>query len=153
MCPPKPPPTCQPPPVRDGGAHAFALVLAHWALIGAGIIANGFVGEKVVRPRAGEYAAHVYKTAVAVPWILAFSRLHAARSGGEGSARRAWGVGATWLGLSAVFELLLGHYVFRSPWERLIADYRFWKGRLWVLVLMALLLGPPVAARGRESHR
>jgi hypothetical protein len=126
------------------------LVLAHWALIGAGIIANGVVGERLVRPRTGEYGAHLYKTAVALPWILAVSRLHARRTGGDGSAHGAWGVGLTWLGLSGGFELVVGHYVFRSPWERLIADYRPWRGRLWVLVLLALLLGPPAAAR---EHR
>jgi len=84
---PQPRSSDRPANMPDGGGTPPGLVLNHWALIGAGVIANGVVGEKVVRPRTGEYGAHLYKTAVAVPWILAVSRLHARRTGGEGSVR------------------------------------------------------------------
>ena len=119
-------------------------LLTHWALIGAGVVANGALGEKLVRPRTGEYAAHVYKSAAAVAWVLAVSRLYATRS--RASVRQAWEAGAAWLALSVAFEFLAGHYVFRTPWERLTADYRLRRGRLWPVVLLALLVGPPMAA-------
>ena len=40
------------------------------------------------------------------------------------------------------FEFLAGHYVFGNSWERLIADYNVFRGRIWILVLAANIFAP-----------
>jgi ABC-type Fe3+ transport system permease subunit len=107
------------------------------------IVANAAFSTLVLVPRIGEYANHVCKSVVAVLLILwafyliARTILHDRAIGDAGL------VGALWFGLTVLFEFIFGHYVFGNPWSRLLADYRFWEGRLWVLVLLADLIGPP----------
>jgi hypothetical protein len=62
---------------------------------------------------------------------------------------QALGVGLFWLLFTVLFEFGAGHYLFRNPWEQLLADYNIFKGRIWVLVLLATLFAPYWAARLR----
>jgi len=104
-------------------------------------ILNGALRQALLIPRFGEQIGHIVSTLllsalvfvaawVLVPWI----RLP--------TARDAWLVGFLWLLWTLAFEFLGGHYLFKSPWERLLADYNLAQGRIWVLVLMATLLAP-----------
>ena len=61
----------------------------------------------------------------------------------------AWRIGTLWLALTIAFEFLAGHYLFRVPWHRILADYNILNGRIWILVLIVTLLAP-VAAAFRE---
>jgi hypothetical protein len=47
--------------------------------------------------------------------------------------------------LTLAFEFLAGHYLFGHPWATLLADYNLARGRIWLLVLVATLLGPVLA--------
>ena len=51
-------------------------------------------------------------------------------------------LGVFWTALTIAFEFGFGHYVMGHPWERLLADYNILAGRIWVLVLATMLLGP-----------
>jgi hypothetical protein len=68
-----------------------------------------------------------------MPWI------------GPRQSADAWSVGALWLVLTLGFEFLVGHYVFRNSWEKLLADYNILQGRIWVLVPIITLLAPRLA--------
>ena len=39
-------------------------------------------------------------------------------------------IGLTWLALTLAFEFLAGHYLFGSPWSKLLADYDVRHGRI-----------------------
>jgi hypothetical protein len=56
-------------------------------------------------------------------------------------------VGASWLGLSVVFEFGFGRLVARDSWEELLRAYDLREGNLWPLVLAWLAIGPEVARR------
>ena len=51
-------------------------------------------------------------------------------------------VGTVWVALTVAFEFVAGHYVFGNSWERLIADYNVFRGRIWILVLLMNLFAP-----------
>ena len=51
-------------------------------------------------------------------------------------------MGVIWLGLTIMFEFGFGHFVMGHSWEKLLADYNLFQGRLWSLVLLSVLLGP-----------
>ena len=129
------------------------LALLLWLALAVLISASGFVGTLVVAPRVGEYPAHVYKTIVAIALVLLASHLYVRLTSRHGWSRAAWRAGLVWLTATVAFEFLAGHYLFGNPWEKLFADYLIWQGRLWVLLLIALLLGPPFMARRLHGQR
>ena len=52
------------------------------------------------------------------------------------------GSASMWLAMTLMFEFGAGHYLFRTPWSTLLADYNLLAGRLWILVLVATLTAP-----------
>ena len=63
------------------------------------------------------------------------------------STKEAFAIGVMWTGLTVLFEFGFFHYIMDEPWERLVANYDFSKGRLWPLVLMVQLVAPILVAR------
>ncbi len=53
-------------------------------------------------------------------------------------------VGALWLVLTLAFEFLAGHYLFKTPWSRILHDYDLVAGRVWPLLLLWIFLFPPI---------
>jgi hypothetical protein len=49
--------------------------------------------------------------------------------------------------LTILFEFVFGHYILGNSWEVLLADYRIWQGRLWMLVLICEAIAPVIMAR------
>lgn len=115
-------------------------------------VTNGTARNTLIAPRTGEYAGHVISTVsfctlsffvmwLLLPWIGPKSR---------GQVRQ---IGIAWLGSTVAFEFVAGRYVFGNSWEKLLADYNIFHGRLWIAVLFFQLFGPRGAAwlRGLKS--
>ena len=58
------------------------------------------------------------------------------------SSRQALLVGGIWLIMTICFEFIFGHYFLGHSWNRLLADYNLFKGRLWGLYLTAVMFVP-----------
>ena len=58
------------------------------------------------------------------------------------SGRQAWRIGILWTALTIVWEFCFGRLVMGHSWSRLLGDYAIWRGRLWSVVLLSLLLLP-----------
>jgi hypothetical protein len=63
------------------------------------------------------------------------------------TARDAWRIGAMWVALTLASEFLAGHYLFRNPWPRLLADDNVLRGRIWILVLITTAIAPWLVAQ------
>jgi hypothetical protein len=120
----------------------FGLAIVLWLIAAIVAVANGYLGNTVVATLLGDYGVHVYKSVVIIAVVFLLARLYAGRTRGVGWATAASGAGLLWLVLTITFEFIFGHYLFGNPWERLLADYRIWQGRLWPLVLLSDLLAP-----------
>ena len=120
--------------------------LAVWILLLGVAIANGALREMLLTPRLGDRAAHVLSTLMLSAAILAIAWLTIGWIGpaGPGDALLAGGL---WAALTLAFEFLAGHYLFRNPWSKLLADYNVRRGRIWPLVLVTSLLAPWLAYR------
>ncbi|HSB80695.1 MAG TPA: hypothetical protein VLM91_18085 [Candidatus Methylomirabilis sp.] len=128
----------------------FFRAAAVWFTLLAIAVAAGAVRTTLLQPRIGEHAAHVIGTLAGVaifavviwrtvPWIAPrFDRGQLVR------------VGIGWVAATVLFEFGFGRYVMGHPWSRLLADYNLLAGRLWVLVLLALLLMPVAAGEFRD---
>lgn len=124
--------------------------LLAWLGFAALAVACGALRVKLVEPLVGPAAGHVLGT-LAVCLLLfllirRFVRRIVWRSGASGPARLS-ALGGFWAALTIAFEFGFGHYVAGHPWERLLADYDLFAGRIWVLVLVVLGLGPLLASR------
>ncbi|MDQ3171761.1 MAG: hypothetical protein M3Q55_16625 [Acidobacteriota bacterium] len=122
-----------------------------WLGIAVLAVANGGFRDVVLLPRFGDSAARAMSTLMLSVVILVV----ATATIGWISPRPqldAWRIGVLWLSLTIAFEFLAGHYLFRVPWDRILADYNILNGRIWIVVLIVTLLAPAVAAfRGRVS--
>jgi len=119
-----------------------------WFVLLVMAVLNGSVRETLITPRFGAFTGHIISTVLLSAVILLVARVSISWIGARSTADALF-VGITWLGLTLAFEFLAGHYLFHSSWEKLLADYNIFQGRIWVVVLLATLLAPIWATRSR----
>jgi len=123
--------------------------LLAWLVLLALAVVNGAARETWLIPRIGGSAGHAASSLslsalifllswVAIGWI------------NPATARDAFLIGLAWLALTLAFEFIAGHYVFRKPWNELLADYDVLSGRMWVIVLVTTTLAPLLTANMRH---
>ena len=137
---------------RIGIGHEYAAAIGTWLLLLGVMTANGAFRELVLRPRLGDSAAEVLSALLGVVWVLGGSGLLVARHR-DWEPVMLWRIGALWTVLTLAFELLFGHYGMGQPWRSLLADYNLADGRLWPLVLLSVLMGPPFWGWWRSRAR
>jgi hypothetical protein len=112
-----------------------------WFVLLTVAVINGSVREALITPRFGGFAGHLISTVMLSAAIVFIAWMSIPWIGAETMAD-GFSVGLTWLVLTLAFEFLAGHYLFGSPWEKVLADYNIGQGRIWVLVLLSTLLAP-----------
>ena len=120
--------------------------IAVWLLLLVAAIVNGTVRQALLILWIGEQAGHIASTVLLAIAIFGIGWL------GTGwldiaSSKEAWFVGGVWLFLTLGFEFVGGHFLFGTPWSKLLADYDVTKGRIWILVLLVTTLTPPMVYR------
>ena len=124
--------------------RVFLLALAVWLLLFAVAFSLGAVRELLIAPAIGEQAAHVVGTLAFVAVLLGVTVAFVRRIRPRCSLTDLWLVGVLWLALTLAFEFLFFHYAAGKSWEVLLADYNVLQGRIWVLVPLTELFGPPL---------
>ena len=54
-------------------------------------------------------------------------------------------MGCIWIIMTILFEFVAGHYLFGNSWDKLIADYNIFKGRIWIFIPITTLISPYLA--------
>ena len=128
-----------------------ARTIIAWFVILLVAILNGGVREKFVRPQLGDFAAELVGAAVLslACFVAAMLVMSAAGPNWHGLALL---VALTWLLMTVAFEFGFFHYVAGRSWSELLAAYRFWEGRLWILVLISTLIAPFAAGKWLGSR-
>jgi hypothetical protein len=137
----------------DSGSHFPAHMNLRstlvWFLLLFLAVMNGGLRDALLTPRLGEFGGHIASTIVlcaamlVVTW-LTIGWIRPAKS------TEALLIGGGWVLMTVAFEFLAGHYVFRTPWARLLADYNLVDGRIWLLVLATSAFAPLIMARARN---
>lgn len=127
-----------------------------WLLLAIVAIANGIVRQATYGNIIPELAAHQVSTITAIAatgalvWLV--NRRWAIRSAAEAAT-----IGLAWLFLTVLFEFGFGHYVAGHDWNRLLADYNIFNGRIWSLFLVWIAVVPylvfSMTERGRKHVR
>jgi hypothetical protein len=120
----------------------YPLALGLWLGMLVIAVTNGYLGDTYIAPRWGDYRTHVYKTLSFLPVIFLFAWLYAGQTRGDLWLDNALFLGCFWVSLTILFEFVFAHYVLKTSWEILLADYRIWQGRLWSLVLISEAIAP-----------
>ena len=123
--------------------------LLAWLVFLALAVVNGAAREAWLIPRIGGSAGHAVSSLSLSALIFLLSWLTIGWIN-PATAREAFLIGLVWLALTLAFEFLAGHYVFRTPWKELLADYDVLSGRIWVLVLVTTTLAPLLTASMRH---
>src|SRR5438045_1860054 len=96
-------------------------------------VANGVLREATFGRVLGQRAAHAASGATAVAafagYFSALERRWPIPTTGDALA-----IGASWLGLTVLFEFAFGRLVAHESWRELLADYDLTEGRTWPLV-------------------
>ena len=103
-------------------------------------IVNGVVRE-VYKDEVGDRTAHYISTATLIV-LLALYFWILDRRWPLPTFPDALLIGLAWALLTASFDFGFGHYVDRKPWSELAGDYDLGAGRVWILVLAWVALGP-----------
>lgn len=121
--------------------------LLAWLGFAALAVACGAARVKLLQPLVGEQSAHVIGTLAVCALFLWLIGRFVAWTGAR-QTPRLLALGAFWTCATIAFEFGFGHYVAGHSWQRLLADYDITAGRVWVLVLLTVGLGPLWAGKG-----
>jgi len=119
----------------------FWFVLLALAILNAGIRENTY--KRILQPVIGKWAHQISALTAITMFFLAmfvfFSRLSVdySRSG-------MWAVGLMWMCMTFVFECVFGRLVRKSSWREILETYYFWKGELWIFVLLSVAVMPRI---------
>lgn len=118
-----------------------------WLLFLVLAIAGAAFREGVLTPRIGQAAAHVVGTVVVVALFLVVIAFTVRWVVPSMEPARLVQLGVGWTVLTVIFEFGFGRFVMGHQWSRLLDDYNVFAGRVWVLVLLTLLIGPWLIGR------
>jgi hypothetical protein len=125
-----------------------------WLLMIPVAILNGGLRQSVFVPAVGELRAHQLSvlTGSTAFFAVIYAMIH--REAPGKSDRWLLRLGGVWVTATVVFEFGFGHWVMGNSWNRLLADYNIFAGRLWTVVLAVIGVAPLAAKRlaTRRQH-
>lgn len=126
----------------------FLRALVVWLGLVLVAVTNGLVRESAIVPRLGVVRGGQLSAILLALGILLVTYF-TIRWIAPTDRRDAWRIGFTWLLLVLLFEfgLSLAQGISSSA---MLDEYKFWSGRLWVLVLLAATTAPFLTARLRQ---
>jgi hypothetical protein len=122
--------------------------LLSWLVLLAVAVANGALRQLAYPRSLGDLAARQISTGVGAValgvaiWLL-LRRWPIERAG------HAWATGVLWTALTVLFEAALVRGGGR-PWREVWAQYALWKGSLWPLLLLWILIAPRLLSAPRS---
>lgn len=125
----------------DRASLVWVLAACAWlSFAGIAVICGG-LRVRLLEPRLGEARAHVVGTLAVCVLLFAAMQPFVVTTGFTDT----WPlmrIGAFWTLLTIGFEFAFGLLVLKKRLDELFADYNFFKGRLWLLVLVTTFWGP-----------
>lgn len=103
-------------------------------------VLNGIFREAVVKKRLNDLQAHQVSTFTLIV-LFAFYIHQVIKRFPPASATQAIFIGILWVILTLLFEFGFGRLRGNS-WKKLLEDYNIFKGHLWVLIPLWVLIAP-----------
>jgi hypothetical protein len=124
----------------------YLKALGIWVLLAVGATVVALFRVSVLLPSMGEQLAHQLGTILylIVQFIIIYFFIKKMKIK---EVKTLLGIGIFWVVITVIFEFLFGHFVMSHPWEKLLADYNLFNGRLWVLVLINNIAAPFISGK------
>ena len=116
--------------------------LLTWILFIPIAFLNGTMRELMYKPYVGSLTAHQISTLTASVAYILLSFFMLGNILKDLGNKQLFLIGLSWVGMTMLFEFGFGHYINKVPWERLLMDYNIFKGYVWGLFLIIMLLTP-----------
>jgi hypothetical protein len=117
-----------------------------WLIMLVAAFLNGALRELLIVPSMGEPVGHVISVFVLSGAIFGIAYLFATGHRPlPGSTL--FQIGLFWLALSLLFEFGFFHYARHEPWEKLLADYNVFRGRLLIVVWLTTFFSPLICGK------
>ena len=125
-----------------------------WLAMAAAMTANGILRELVLVRLMAHDQAVLASVLLGALIILAITYV-GFRPLRDCPTRTLLGASAALLVMTVAFEFAVGRWVDRESWSELASDYAIWRGSLWPLLLLLLVLTPFLWGRwvGAAQHR
>ena len=117
-----------------------------WLVMLVAAFLNGALRELLIMRLVGAQVGHVISVFVLSGVIFGFAYLFVTAHRLL-PARTLFQIGLCWLALSLLFEFSFFHYAMQEPWEKLLADYNIFRGRLLMVVWLTTLFSPLVCGK------
>lgn len=130
-------------------ATLFWLVLLVLAIFNATI--REFTYKPWLEPVIGRWAHQVSSLTVILFFAIAIY-FFIRKFGQQVSQKTLVITGLLWVVLTVVFETWMSIYIRQIGWAEILQSYAFWRGELWILVLVALLILPTLTHRFLNSR-
>ena len=124
----------------------YIQALGIWLIMLVCAVINGGIRDKLYAAHVGEYSAHVISTLILTSLVFVIASIFI-KIKNITDTSILFQIGILWVLLTMSFEFLFFHYVAGAPWQKLIADYNIFKGRLFILLILADLLSPFLASK------
>ena len=122
----------------------FWFVLLILAILN-GIIRNATY-KPLLEPIIGNWAHQISAiTGIIFFFIAIYLFLKYTKS--DYSKRGLLNIGIMWMTMTIIFEFTFGYYFRQSTWSEMVGTYYFWKGELWVFVLISVVVIPQICFR------
>jgi len=112
-----------------------------WVVLFVIMFANGAFRVSVLQPHLGEHRARQVASLLGVVLVLLASWVFV-RACPTATLQQLLWVGAAWVAGTLLFEFGFGHFASGLSWRALLADYNILKGRLWLLIIVSVWIGP-----------
>ncbi|HTG00240.1 MAG TPA: hypothetical protein VK654_06600 [Nitrospirota bacterium] len=120
-----------------------------WILFIPLATANAAFRDLVLIPLLGDASGSNVSSLILALLILGVTFLLLSRLGLRTRAE-CMATGALWFSLTLIFEMSFFIFARIHPLDKLLQDYDLFRGRLWLLDLVVLLLAPLIAAHLRR---
>ena len=124
----------------------FVKAFGVWCVMLVAAFVNGALRELLLVRLVGALVGHVLSVFLLSGAIFGITYLFV-KTQRPLPASTLLGMGCFWLVLSLLFEFGFFHYVMHEPWEKLLADYNFFRGRLLIVVWLTTLFSPLICGK------
>jgi len=119
-----------------------------WLVMVGAAIANGFFRDEILTPFLGSGLSLPVSGIMLSVMVFTITLLLIPYLGRQ-KPHLYWFLGLFWTLLTLTFEVVMGHFIEGQPWNEIVQVFNVWKGNLFLLVLVVLVMSPFACAKIR----
>jgi len=125
-----------------GRLKIYLISFGFWFILMTAGFLNGTVRTFFIEPYLNYTTAHAISTITLLCAITMLTYIFFRAIAMYCAKKKLLFIGLIWFIMVILFEFAFGHFVMGIEWNTLLADYNIFKGRIWILIPVSLLISP-----------